>query len=253
MTVGDGRKRGFVGGILRLVAGFPGFRVQLQFVEQHFSHLSGGGDVELGFAGEFPDAGLAFHEFLPEPVGKNMELGKVHLDPVAFHPGQHFGQGLFHFVVEVRQVLAQFVSEGYQDGGPGEVRGIVFLRGFVKEGAGHGRGRCFLQRHAQIGLRQGGELVAALGVEHVVHEFDVVPLPFQPDSFRRQLPRNFLEVDAVLGDAFVLQEVLRFVRGDSSHLFACGQQQAGAACRQPYFPAAFDYRTKLLKRYLGNG
>ena len=243
MAVGDGDKRGFVGGVLRLAAGLLGFRVQLQLVKKHFAHLSGGGNVELGVIGHLADAGFALGELLAEAVGKHPQLGHVHLHAVSLHLGQHLGQGLLHAVVEGGKLLPELVSEGNEDGRFLQARGIVLLGDVVKEGAGSSRGRCLLQRYAQVCLRQGGEFVASLGVDDIVHELDVVPLSLQADALGRQVVRRLFEVYAVLGHGSVFQQVLRLGRDDRSHLFTCGQEQVGtAAYHQPNFSTAFSCR-----------
>ena len=240
VTVCNGYQGGLVCCILPLGAALFGLRVQLKLVKEEVSHLFGGGDIQGGLAGHFPYAGFALRKLLPQAVGKYLQLRHVHFHAVPFHLSQHFGQRLLHGVVEIRQVFPELVSQRNEHGSLLEARGIVFLGLLVKEGAGGNGGRSLLQRHAQIGLRQGGEFVAALGIEHVVHELDVVPLAFQAYPFGRQLVGHLLQVHAVLGHGGVFQETLHVIPGLTGNLTdhsVCRQNQLASGQHHPHLSA----------------
>ena len=142
VPVRNGEKGGLVRAVLAPCAAF-GLGVQGQTVKQELSHLLGGGDVQLRVSGHFPDAVLPLRQLFPQTVGKDLELGQVHFHAVPLHLREHLGQGLLHLVIELRQVLAELVSQRQQHGRLLQA-GRVLLRGdVVKEGAGSGRGRCF--------------------------------------------------------------------------------------------------------------
>ena len=204
MPVRYGHQRGFVGGILALVAALFGLGVQLEFVKQKVSHLLGGGNVEGGLIGHFPDAGLAFREFFAQVIGKDPELRHIHLDAVPFHLRQYLGQRLFHGVVEGRKVFPEFVTQRNEYSRFLQTRGVVFLGNLVKEGSRLYRGRCFFQRYPQICLRQGGQFVAALRIQHIVHELDVVPLAFQAYPFLCQRVGHLLKIHPVFGNGGIM-------------------------------------------------
>ena len=160
----------------------------------------------------------------------------VHLYAVAFHLGEHLGQGLLHPEVQLRKAFPQFFAQRYQDRGLPEDGGVVFVRNVVKERTG---GRYLLpglQRHAQVGLRQGRQVMAALRIEHVVHELDVPPSAVQVHAFLCQRIGQLFEIHAIFVDAGIFQEAFRLGRGQLHGQAVCAEDDGSPAEHQAHFP-----------------
>ena len=60
--------------------------------------------------------------------------------------------------------------------------------------------------------------MAALRIEHIVHELDIVPLPLKAYPLGRQQIGLPLQVHAVFGNGGVFQQSFSFLQGHGGHL-----------------------------------
>ena len=171
------------------------FRVQLQLFIEQYPHLFWRGEVYSGVPCQFHRLGLNLCKFLAQLNAVFLKVAGVYLYTCIFHICKHFHKGSLNLPVEpflpcLRKFLQNFIFQLQQQCTFCSRQFFLFLchsslrricngREKVRFCSGGEEVRDSLHIYIEVTFKEQILLVAPLGVDDIVHEFNVVYLSLE--------------------------------------------------------------------------